>query len=208
LRIPVGKTGYSISFADIFPMKNHLHHTATIAKAYSGSGSRIRGWLLLLLLSLPFFSPAQQASDYTVQANIIYHFTKYIDWPPAKKSGEFIIGVFGDSPLYEELQKSLANKSVGNQKIVIKKITSVEAIDCHILFVSEEMSKNMKKIVTQTTSKSVLLVSEKEGLAKKGGCINFIIVSDRLKLEINKTNIEQRNLSIASELLKLGKVVN
>jgi hypothetical protein len=32
-------------------------------------------------------------------------------------------------------------------------------------------------------------------------------VDDRLKLEINKTNIEQRNLRIASELLELGIIV-
>jgi hypothetical protein len=189
-------------------MKNHCHHTTTIAKAHTGSALRPTAWLLLLFLFLPFFSPAQQASDYTVQANIIYHFTKYIDWPAAKKSGDFVIGVLGDSPLYEELQKSLANKSVGNQRIVVRKLTSVEtAENCHILFVSEDMSSSMKKVVAQTAGKSVLLVSEKDGLAKKGACINFIIVSDRLKLEINKNTIQERNLSIASELLKLGKVI-
>jgi hypothetical protein len=189
-------------------MKNRNHHTAAIPKSYAGSRSNKIAWLLPVFFLLPFFSPAQQASDYTVHANIIYHFTKYIDWPPAKKTGDFVIGVLGDSPLYDELQKSMANKSVGNQKIVIRKFTSVEgAQNSHILFVSEEMSSSMKKIIGQTATNSVLVVSEQEGLAKRGACINFIIVSDRLKLEINTTNIEQRNLSIASELLKLGKIV-
>jgi hypothetical protein len=191
-----------------YSMKTTCHQTTIPGNLFTGATRKNPGWLLLVLFLVPFFSNAQQASDYTVHANIIYHFTKYIDWPQARKSGDFVIGVIGDSPLYDELQKSMANKSVGSQKISIKKVASVEAAEnCHILFVSEEMSSSMKKIVAQTSSKSVLLVSEKEGLAKKGGCINFVIVSDRLKLEINKTNIEQRNLSIASELLKLGKVV-
>jgi hypothetical protein len=65
----------------------------------------------------------------------------------------------------------------------------------------------MKKIVTNTGNEPVLIVSEQEGMAQKGACINFVIASDRLKLEINQNNIEQRELSIASELLQLGKLV-
>jgi hypothetical protein len=52
-----------------------------------------------------------------------------------------------------------------------------------------------------------LLVTESEGLARKGSCINFVIVDDRLKLEINKKNIEHRELGVATELLNLGTVV-
>jgi hypothetical protein len=33
-------------------------------------------------------------------------------------------------------------------------------------------------------------------------------VDDRLKLEINKGNVEQRNLGIASELLELGIIIS
>ena len=53
----------------------------------------------------------------------------------------------------------------------------------------------------------MLLVTESEGLARKGACINFVIADDRLKLEINKKNIEQRDLGIATELLNLGTVI-
>jgi hypothetical protein len=34
---------------------------------------------------------AQQETDYAVHANIIYHFTKYIDWPDNKKSGKELL---------------------------------------------------------------------------------------------------------------------
>jgi hypothetical protein len=165
--------------------------------------------LAIFFLCWPFCLVQGQAeTDYAVPANIIYHFTKYIDWPVDKKTGDFIIGVTGDTPLYEELQKNIANKMVGSQKIVIKRFSSsASSFDCHILFISEEESGSLKKIAVRTAGTSTLLVSESEGLALKGSCINFIIVSDHLKLEINKTNIEKRNLSIASELLQLGKII-
>jgi hypothetical protein len=162
-----------------------------------------------LLLLITSSVRAQQAQDYAVHANIIYHFTKYINWPDEKKSGDFVIGVVGDSPLLEKLKSLIGqSKMVGSQHIVVRKYTaSTGSFNCHILFISEDASSSLKKIVPGTASSSTLLVTESEGLARKGSCINFIIADDRLKLEINKKNIEQRGLGIATELLNLGTVV-
>ncbi|MEP6748462.1 MAG: YfiR family protein [Bacteroidota bacterium] len=151
---------------------------------------------------------AQQGNNYAVNANIIYHFTKYINWPPDKKSGDFIIGIVGESGLYDELKNTTAGKMAGSQKIIIRKYqASAKIFDCQILFITDEKSDDLKKMVAATTGNAVLLVTESEGLARRGSCINFMIVDDHLRLEINKTNIEQRNLNIASDLLKLGVVV-
>ncbi|HSZ34117.1 MAG TPA: YfiR family protein [Puia sp.] len=181
----------------------------------SFKSNHISSWLDKLILVTAFFllpglcvSQAQQPMDYAVQANIIYRFTKYIEWPESKRTGDFIIGVVGDSPLSDQLQNFIANKTAGSRKIVIRKFSSsAEIFNCQILFISEDESDNLKKIAARTAGSPILLVSESDGLALKGACINFIIVSDHLKLEINKNNIEQRNLNIASELLQLGKLV-
>ena len=151
---------------------------------------------------------AQHETDYKIQANIIYRFTKYIDWPVNKKSGDFVIGVIGDSPLYEDLKGLTANKTVKTQKIVVIKMSpTASSYDCHMLFISEEESSSLKKIAGATTGAPILIISESDGLARKGSCINFITVDDHLKLEINKSNVEQRNLGIASELLELGIII-
>jgi len=168
-----------------------------------------RGLKLLFLAALLFFSFSRsQPNDYVLQANIIYRFTKYIDWPDNKKTGDFIIGIVGESPLYDELKKLSASKTVGNQKIVVIKVSpSAASFNCHILFIAGDESGSVKKIAAATAGAPTLIVSESNGLARKGSCINFIIVDDRLKLEINKTNIEQRNMRIASELLELGIII-
>jgi YfiR/HmsC-like len=184
-------------------MKHHFITRWLIPAGYS-----ILCLLVIFLLQSFSRAAAQQETDYAVHANIIYHFTKYIEWPGNKKSGDFIIGTIGDTPLYDELNKNIGSKMVGDQKIVIKRFSSSAAtFNCHILFISADERLSMKKIASRTAGTSILLVSESEGLAQKGGCINFCIVSDRLKLEINKYNIEERGLSIALELLQLGKIV-
>lgn len=166
--------------------------------------------LYIAILSLTSLAEiqAQQETDYKIHANIVYRFTKYIDWPANKKSGDFIIGVVGDSPLYDELKNVSANKTVGNQKIVISKLSPLaNSYNCQILFISEQESSSLKRIALLTAGSPILIVSESDGLARKGSCINFITVDERLKLEINKSNVEQRNLRIASELLELGIII-
>jgi len=166
---------------------------------------------IFLLLFFLFFSPraySQNDIKYSVHANIIYHFTKYVDWPSSRKNGDFIIAVIGDTPLYDELKKAVSKKKVGDQEIVIKRISPAATVfNCHILFISEEESASLKRVSNITKGNPILIVSETEGLAQKGSCINFIIVNEKLRLEINKANIEERNLNIASELLKLGVLV-
>jgi hypothetical protein len=162
----------------------------------------------LFLLPGTFRAVAQQNGKHALYANIIYRVTKYINWPDDKKSGDFVIGIIGDSPLYDELKSFTANKTVGNQKIAVKRFSSsASSYNCQVLFISEDESNSLKKIVALTVGTSTLLISEFTGLAQKGSCINLIVVDEHLKLEINKKNIERRNLDIASELLALGTVI-
>jgi hypothetical protein len=165
----------------------------------------LAGILLLSIIKVE----AQQETDYTIHATLIHRFTKYIDWPANKKSGDFIIGIVGDSPLYDELKSFTANKTVGNQKIAVAKMGSSESYaTCHILFIPEEESGHLKRIAAATAGAPVLIITEYNGLARQGACINFITINQRLKLEINKDKIAQRNLRIASELLDLAIIIN
>ncbi|MDP9079643.1 MAG: YfiR family protein [Bacteroidota bacterium] len=149
-----------------------------------------------------------QVTDYKVHANIIYRFTKYLQWPENRPSGDFVIGIVGDSPLYEELGALTVNRFVGNLRIVVKKLSaSAASYSCQILFISQDESRSLKRIALLTANQPMLLITEENGLAKKGSCINFIIVDDRLKLEINKNNVLSRNLNIASDLLKLATII-
>jgi hypothetical protein len=163
--------------------------------------------VFLLLLNTPLVM-AQPSLSPSQHANIIYRFTKYINWPESKKKGDFIIGIIGDTPLYDELEGFTEKKTVGKRRIAIKKMSSpLDFNNCNILFISEDKSKSIKRIAEITKGSPVLIVSEAEGLALKGSCINFIVVNEHLKLEFNKNNIEERSLSIASELLSLGTIV-
>jgi uncharacterized protein DUF4154 len=152
---------------------------------------------------------AQTNAFYAIEANIVYHFTKYIDWPNKEEPGDFVIGVIGSSPVYDEMVKLMDQKTAGGKKITLRRFKANSGgFSCQILFITEEARSSLKEVVAATAGSPVLIVCEGSGLARRGAEIDLAMSDEHLKLEINKGNIERHKLQIASELLQLGTIVN
>ncbi len=162
-------------------------------------------------LFLPLISTVHaQGLDYKAQSLYLYQFSRFIYWPKGKMESDFVIGVYGSSPIIEELKLMASLKKTGNgMKIIVKNISEIQdSMDLHILYVSASKSREIKNIVGVMDDLSILIVAERGGLAKKGACINFIILeNDTLRFEVNQSAMKKRNLEIADELLKLGFIV-
>lgn len=141
-----------------------------------------------------------------IKAIYIYNFTKYIEWPQDYKTGNFIVGVLGsNSSLLGELNKMASAKTVGTQKFEIKNIASAaEATNCHIVYILNDKSTQLADVVGKVKGKSALIVTDKEGLASKGAAINFVIVENKQKIELNKSNIERYKLKVAEQLVSMA----
>lgn len=149
-----------------------------------------------------------QAQKEKYQSLFIYNFSKYVKWPDGQQSGDFVIGVLGTSNITKTLKTMSANKKVNGSKIVVKEFKSASEISgCHILFIAEGMSSKMNQVVTQTSGESILIVSDKPGLAKKGAVINFIEHEGEIKFELNKQFAESRGLKISGSLVSLAILV-
>jgi hypothetical protein len=151
-----------------------------------------------------------QETDYKAYTLFIYNFMKYVEWPENSSKGDFIISVIGDSPINKELQDLAAIKKLKGRPIVFKKCnTPEEAFNSHLVFLPSSKSSTVKAFKEQTKGMPLLIVGEREGLAKKGAGISFVTLEDdELKFDINKKDIEQHNLKIANSLIMLGIVIN
>ena len=151
-----------------------------------------------------------QDVDYKAYTLFVYNFMKYVEWPEAQSKGDFVVGVYGDSPIQKELLALAAGKKLKGRNIIIKTITKPEdAIGCQLLYIASSKSTVIKQLKDQMKDKPVLLVGEREGLAKKGASLSFVTLEDdELKFDINKKEIETHQLKISSSLLALGIVVN
>jgi hypothetical protein len=171
----------------------------------------LRGSLLIFLLFSKGLSVrcSAQEVDYKSYTLFVYNFIKYIEWPENKNQGDFVLGVLGDSPVIKELEKLAATKKAKGRTIVIKKFSSVEQVtDCHLLYVTSSRSASIKQLKEMCKNKPILIVGEREGLAKKGAALSFVTLEDDvLKFDINKSEIEQHNLKIPGTLILLGLVI-
>lgn len=148
-----------------------------------------------------------QETDYKVYTLFLYNFMKYVEWPDA--TGDFVIGVVGDSPIKQELMTLAETKKAKGRKIVVKVIsTPEEALACSMVFIPSTKSSQLKPIAEKIKGKPVLIVAEREGLAKKGAAISFAInEDDALRFDFNKSVLESQSLKIANLLIQLGELV-
>jgi len=169
--------------------------------------------LLFFLGLLLFANPGRihaQETDYKAYTLFIYNFMKYVEWPENYNKGEFVICVVGDSPINKELQGLASSKKIKGRTIVLKKCdTPEESFNSHLVFLPSSKSGMVKNIREQTKGKPVLIVGEREGLAKKGAGISFVTLEeDELKFDINKKDIETHQLKVSSSLVNLGILIN
>ena len=167
--------------------------------------------ILLLIMGAAAIPTQGQGVDYRIQSLYLYKFTKFIEWPEHKTQGEFIFGVYGNSPIYDELKIMASIKTAAkNQEIIVKQINTIDELtdEYHILYVASSKSREIRQIAAKMSGKPVLIVAERDGLALKGAGINFIIMEDNtLRFEVNKRELQNHRLIISPELLKLGYVV-
>ena len=171
-------------------------------------------FIILIFPIVSAFSPAVSEQKYDTTAKIkavyIYNFTKYIEWPEEYKSGEFTIGILGKyEALFNELTKLSKQYKMSDQSFAIKNIDSPSKLnDPHILFIPDDSTDQLSEALEVLKGTSTLVITETAGLANKGAGINFIVQGNRQKFELNKSNVESRDLKVASTLEQLAVLVN
>lgn len=161
------------------------------------------GMLFTLLI------PRVLAQEAKFKALFMYNFTKYIEWPAEKQRGDFVIGVFGNSPIIQELEIIAQKKKVGTQNIVIRQFDNpAEARNCHMLYIPENRSNRADEIASACNGQGVVLITDKPGLGKTVAGLNYVQVRGKQSFEINKSNLDSQGVKVNSVLLSLGIVVD
>lgn len=138
------------------------------------------------------------------QAKFIYNFTKFFDWPLSEKTGDFVIGVFGDKNLSNELSKVTYGKKSVNQNIVVKYFKSYDEISkCHVLFISSYDVNKIGNIHEKSGLHTLIITDSMKGI-QSGAAINFAIINDRLKYEFSKENALKHGLKFHSKIAEMA----
>lgn len=143
-----------------------------------------------------------------VYSMMVFNFVKYVQWPSDDNTKEFIIGVIGNSDIYNTLNSWYAGKAKGNKVYVIKKFKDAsELSDCQVVFIDRSKSGEFDAVNNKVKGKGTLVVTDRNGLGSKGSCINFKTVDEKLRFELNQHAIEASNLKVASALASMAILI-
>lgn len=149
-----------------------------------------------------------QRPMHEIHSMLIFNFIKYIDWPDAAKSGNFVIAVYGDDNVFDQLNTFYANRPIKGQQAQIIKVNSLSDLNsAHVVYVADKKSSDFESLNSKFNGKPTLIITDRSGLGKKGSCINFKEVGGKLKFEINQASFDSNKLKISSQLVSMGIMI-
>lgn len=168
----------------------------------------MKRFALFGILTIFSFQINLLAQNAKIKSGIIYYFTKYVEWPANKSTGDFIICVLGNDDIKPYLDALASAKTVGTRKIVVKTINSVsEAKTANILFLPQSKNNQFSNAASVAKQYNCLLVTETGGYGKKGAGINLITKDGKPSFEINESATSACKLKVSSKLTALGIVI-
>ena len=166
--------------------------------------------LVFSLICFLFIGSAsgQERPTHEIHAAMLYNFIKYVQWPNETEAGEFIVGVIGEENVFQTLKTWYDGKPKGTKKYVIRKLSSAaEAGDCQVVYIGKSKSREFENIKTSIAGKSVLTITDGNGLGQKGSCINFKVIDGKLKFELNQGVVSSSNLKVSGQLTSMAIVI-
>jgi hypothetical protein len=143
-----------------------------------------------------------------VYAVFVMSIAKFSSWPVSDKK-EFTITVLGKSKVFEELEHAAATKQIQGKKMqVVQEENAANIQDTQIIYVAENRSGQLSEIVRLFAGKPVMIIAEREGLFRRGAGFSFVVLDNNtLRFDINKKDLEARQIKISQNLTTLANEI-
>jgi hypothetical protein len=152
---------------------------------------------------------ATAPTEYEVKAAFLYNFAKFIEWPPSKaRTDTFVIAILGQDPFGDVMDRMLRGKTLGDRKLVIKRVaSSADAGDASILFIGESEKQHLPQILKDVHSAGVLTVGDMADFAPRGGMIGFRTQDNVVRFDINLAQAQKAGFKMSSQLIRVARRV-
>ena len=148
---------------------------------------------------------AEPPLEYQVQAAYVSKFLRFVTWPH-ERGETFVVGVVGE-PDFREAMDALDGYAVGDRVVEVRHVKSLEGLDGLHVLVVEASTSNEPGYLRAARERPILTVGDDAEFGQDGGIIQFVVVEDTVRFEINLAAAEHVNLKLSSRLLRLARNV-
>jgi len=153
----------------------------------------------------------QTARALEIEAAFLVKFSSYIHWPKqafSSPDAPLVIAIFGRDPFGSIIDSIARSYVMHGRNIEIRRCENVKNLcGSHIVFVAASAMGRMEEITSSARERPVLLVGNAPDFLARGGMINFVVVRNRIRFDINIKNSHQAGLEISSKLLKVARSI-
>ena len=168
-------------------------------------------FMLLFGLALSGAGPsvrlgAAESPEYLLKATWVYNFIKYCEWPARNADEPIVIGILGEDPFGESMDKVTRGKTIENRPLVIKRSRLLDDLGkAQVIFVSSSEKDRLGAILPGLRTLPCLTISDAPGFAVSGGIISLWVESDSVRFHVNPQAAQEAGLRVRAQLLKLSK---
>jgi hypothetical protein len=155
------------------------------------------------------YADSRRPTEYQVKAAYLANFTKFVEWPPGAITDDdpIPVCVAGQDPFGPALDAAVNGERVGGHPLVARRIGDMRDLDgCRVLFVPSNEAL-IESAVVSAERMPILTVSDAPDFLKRGGMIEFVLASNRVRFEINLAAARTAGLNLSSELLRVATAV-
>jgi hypothetical protein len=146
--------------------------------------------------------------ELAVKATYLYKFQPFVTWPAQafpSPDAPFTLCIVGNRPFGPLLERVVDGQRAGGRNVAVLRLTTVSPDDhCQILYVGAGDAVTVKQLAAPVAGMPVLTVTDSIGDSGAKGMINFVVVDNRVRFEIDDAAAKQSGLTISSKLLSLA----
>ncbi len=156
---------------------------------------------------------AEDASslELAVKATYLYKFEPFVTWPDqafASPNSPFTLCIVGTDPFGPLIDEAVKGQRIGEHEIMVSRLREASPdAHCNIMYIAASDAQWMLRQLTAVRGQPVLTITDAMGAAERKGIINFIILDNRVRFEIDENAAALSGLSISSKLLGIAASV-
>ena len=162
-------------------------------------------------MSSPNLLPAQsKPSEYAVKAAYLLNFGKFLRVSPGSAVSriDFNICVIGEDPIGRALDDTTAGEQIDGHPVRVVRLQKPDSQTCAIAYLGASEEKRMDQDLAVFRDSDTLTVSDAPDFLKRGGMIQFLLVSDHVRFSVNLDPVRRTHLVLSSDLLRVAASVS
>jgi len=160
--------------------------------------------------------PAQsKPTEYTVKAAYLLNFGKFMRVSSGADAGhnDFNICVVGEDPFGRALDDITAGEVIDGRPVRVLRLDrpnfdKPDSKKCAIAYLGVSEEKRMEPDLAAFHDSDTLTVSDDPDFLKRGGMIQFLLVSDHVRFSVDLDPVRRTHLVLSSDLLRVAASVS